>query len=281
VGADVRRLAPRRAPLLGGGKLNALRIAVLYWRVAALNELQYRANFFIQLIQAAIGFATGVAVILLVFSHTDELNGWDAYELLALFGVQMLLGGVVHAAVQPAMQKMMDDVREGTLDYILTKPLDAQLLVSVREARVWRLVDALGGVTIIAYALTKVDRPVGLEDVAGFLVMISLGTAMLYCFWLVLATMAFWVVRIWAVNDVFEGLFQTGRWPIGIYPGWLRYGLTFLVPIGFAVTVPAEAVTARLDWETAAAATAFALVAIVVSRVIFRLGLRSYSGASA
>ena len=261
--------------------MSALRIAVLYWRVAALNELQYRANFFIQLVQAAIGFATGVIVILLVFSHTDDLNGWDANELLALFGVQMLLGGVVHAVVQPAMQKMMDDVREGTLDYVLTKPLDAQLLVSVREARVWRLMDALGGLTIIVYALTQVERAVGLEDVAGFLVMISLGAAMLYCFWLVLATMAFWVVRIWAVNDVFEGLYQTGRWPIGIYPGWLRYGLTFLVPIGFAVTVPAQAVTARLNWQTAAAAAAFAVVAIIVSRAVFRRGLRSYSGASA
>jgi ABC-2 type transport system permease protein len=281
VGADVGRLAPGRAPLLGGGKLSSLRIALLYWRVAALNELQYRANFFIQLIQAAIGFGTGVTVILLVFSHTDELNGWDAYELLALFGVQMLLGGVVHAAVQPAMQKMMDDIREGKLDYVLTKPLDAQLLVSVREARIWRLVDALGGLTVIVYALTQVDRAVGLEDVAGFLVMISLGAAMLYCFWLVLATMAFWVVRIWAVNDLFEGLYQTGRWPIGIYPGWLRYGLTFLVPIGFAVTVPARAVTARLDWETAVGAAAFALVAIALSRAIFRRGLRSYSGASA
>jgi ABC-2 type transport system permease protein len=261
--------------------MNALRIALLYWRVAALNELQYRANFFIQLVQAAIGFGTGVAVILLVFSHTNELNGWDAYELLALFGVQMLLGGLVHTAVQPAMQKLMDDVREGTLDYVLTKPLDAQLLVSVREARVWRLVDALGGLTIIVYALTQVERAVGVEDVAGFLVMISLGAAMLYCFWLVLATMAFWVVRIWAVNDLFEGLYQTGRWPIGIYPGWLRYGLTFLVPIGFAVTVPAEAVTAQLDWDAAAGAAVFALVAIVLSRAIFRRGLRSYSGASA
>ena len=261
--------------------MNALRIALLYWRVAALNELQYRANFFIQLVQAAIGFGTGVAVILLVFSHTSELNGWDAYELLALFGVQMLLGGILHSAVQPAMQKLMDDVREGTLDYVLTKPEDAQLLVSVREARVWRLVDALGGATIVVFAVSQVERSVGPVDALSFLLLLALGAAMLYSFWLALATMAFWVVRIWAVTDMFEGLYQTGRWPIGIYPGWLRYGLTFIVPIGFAVTVPAEAVTARLDWSAAAGATAFAAVALVASRAVFRRGLRSYAGASA
>ena len=47
---------------------------------------------------------------------------------------------------------------------------------------------------------------------------------MLYCFWLVLATGSFWVVRMWFLPELFEGVFQTGRWPVGIYPQWLRFG---------------------------------------------------------
>ena len=39
---------------------------------------------------------------------------------------------------------------------------------------------------------------------------------------------------------------------MSIYPVWLRIGVTFLVPIAFAITVPAEAVTSRLGWETVA-----------------------------
>ena len=83
--------------------MRALRVALLYYRLATLNELQYRANFVIGLLQAVIALAAGLVVIALVFSHTDELNGWDAHELLALFGVQMLLGGIIHSAIQPAM----------------------------------------------------------------------------------------------------------------------------------------------------------------------------------
>lgn len=258
-----------------------MRVAWLYYRLAALNELQYRANFFFQLFQAVIAFGTGIAVIALVFSHTSELNGWDAHELLALFGIQMALAGLVHALVQPPMQKLMDDVREGTLDYVLTKPADAQLLVSVREARVWRLVDVLGGLAVVVYAVAHVERSLGIGDALAFALTFFLGATMLYSFWLVLATMAFWVVRIWAIGDLFEGLYQTGRWPIGVYPGWLRYGLTFLVPIGFAITVPAEAVTSRLEWESALGALAFAVVLAVAARRIFRFGLTRYSGASA
>ena len=89
-----------------------------------------------------------------------------------------------------------------------------------------------------------------MADAAAFGVALLIGVVLIYCFWLVIATVAFWVVNMWHAVELFDGVFQTGRWPIGIYPGWLRYSVTFLVPIAFAVTVPAEALTSRLDWET-------------------------------
>ena len=76
-------------------------------------------------------------------------------------------------------------------------------------------------------------------------------------------------------------MFQTGRWPVGIYPYWLRVGVTFLVPIAFAVTVPAEALTSRLDWQTLLLAFLFAVSLFAATRWFWRFGLRRYSGASA
>ena len=53
---------------------------------------------------------------------------------------------------------------------------------------------------------------------------------MIYSFWLILTTAAFWVVRIDEMANLFQGVFAAGRYPVGIYPGWLKNGLTFLVP---------------------------------------------------
>jgi ABC-2 type transport system permease protein len=61
----------------------------------------------------------------------------------------------------------------------------------------------------------------------------------------------------------------------------MRASLTFLVPIAFAVTVPAEALTGRLTPELMVEAFVFAAVLLVVTRVFFRIGLRRYAGASA
>jgi ABC-2 type transport system permease protein len=261
--------------------MRALRVAWLYFRVGAMNELQYRVNFLVAAFQSMLALGTGVVVLALVFSHTQELRGWSHAELLAVLGIQILMGGVIHTVVQPNMLRLMEEVRDGKLDYALTKPEDAQVLVSVRDVRIWQSVDVVSGTVVIAVALVQLGRAVGVRDVLAFLAALVLGALMVYCFWLILSTGAFWVVAMWTVAELFEGIYQSGRWPITVYPGWLRYSLTYLVPIGFAVTVPAEAVTSRLAWTTLLGAAAFAVVLFAFTRWFWRFGLRRYSGASA
>lgn len=82
------------------------------------------------------------------------------------------------------------------------------------------------------------------------------------------------------VEELFGGLLRAGQYPVGIYPGWMRLGLTFLVPLAFAVTVPAVALTDRLDRGTVVMAFGLAAALATGSRAYFRRGLRRYSSAS-
>src|SRR5215471_20722820 len=240
--------------------MNALRVSWLYLKLGVLNELQYRVNFFVSLLQMAIALVTGLVVLSLVYSHTAELNGWTQPELLCVFGIQILMGGLIRTSIQPNMTRLIEDVHDGKLDYALTKPADAQMLVSVREVRIWQIVDFFSGLIVLAVGLSRISTSVDVPDAAAFAVALLLGAVLIYCFWLVIATVSFWVVNMWTAVELFDGVFQTGRWPIGIYPYWLRVSVTFLVPIAFAVTVPAEALTSRLSWQTLVLALVFAIV---------------------
>lgn len=261
--------------------MRAVRLFLQFARVGALFELQYRANFVVQLAQSLIQLVTGLAVLALVFSQVATLNGWSQPELLAVMGVYTLVGGLVAAFIQPNMERLITDVRQGTLDFVLTKPADGQLLVSVREFRVWKLVDVVLGLGILAVAIPGLATAPDAVDVGAFLLALALGTAMVYAFWLALTTAAFWIVRMDEIVELFSGIYQSGRWPVSIYPDWLRLGLTFLVPIAFAVTVPAEALTGRLTPDVLAGAAAVAALLLAFTRWLWRLGLRHYSGASA
>jgi ABC-2 type transport system permease protein len=92
---------------------------------------------------------------------------------------------------------------------------------------------------------------------------------------------AFWIVRMDEVHDLFMGLYRAGQYPVTVYPIGLKLVLTYLVPIGFAVTVPAESLTGRLTWERLVATALFLVVVMAITRLIWRAGTRHYSGASA
>ncbi|CAN5242962.1 ABC-2 family transporter protein [soil metagenome] len=257
------------------------RLAWTFLRIGAMHELQYRVNFVLSLVQSVVALGTALAVLALVFSHTTSLGGWSPAELLTIMGVHILIGGVIRSVIQPNMQRLMEDVQEGTLDYALTKPADAQLLVSIREFRIWQSVDIAVGAVLIGVSLRLQEYSAGWAGALGFVVALLLGAVMIYCFWLVLTIGAFWIVRVDFIIELFEGMYQAGRWPITIYPGWLRATFTFLVPLAFAITIPASAVTGRLTPWTLAGAAAFTVLLLAVTRALWRLGLRHYSGASA
>lgn len=81
--------------------------------------------------------------------------------------------------------------------------------------------------------------------------------------------------------SVHQSMYSARRWPVGIYPAWLRFILTFLVPIAFAVTVPAEGLVGRLTGPTLLTAILVALLILLISRLFWRFAIRYYSGASA
>lgn len=261
--------------------MQPLRVAWTFFKIGLLNEFAYRANLYLQLVQSAAAVAGAVGGLLVVFSHTDTLGGWSPDEVLAVLGVYLLMAAAMGGVVEPSMEKLMQDVRQGTLDYTLTKPGEAQFLISVSEIRVWRLVDVALGLAVLAVALVRRGGAVGPVDCVLFLLMLLAGGAIVYSFFLTLAAMSFWFVRVDNILAIFGDVYQTARWPIGIYPQWLRFILTFVVPVAIAVTVPAEAAVGRLTGGRAALALGVAAAALAASRLIWRRGLKRYSGASA
>ncbi len=258
-----------------------IRLAWMFLRVGVMNDMQYRVNFFIQLLQSLIALGTGLVALALVFAHTTTLAGWTRPALLAVMGVHIMMGGLINATIQPNMQRLMDDVQQGTLDYALTKPADAQLLVSVREVRIWQSTDVLVGAVVLGVAIAQLRAGIGIVPALAFAAALIMGALMIYSFWLIMTTGAFWIVRMDNVIELFQGVYQAGRWPVTIYPGWLQVSLTFLVPLAFAVTVPAESLTNHLNAPTLALAASLTVALLAFARWFWRLGLRHYSGASA
>jgi ABC-2 type transport system permease protein len=246
-----------------------------------LRELAYRGNFYTQIFQSLLSLGFGLLGLAVIFDHTSTLNGWHPAQILVLLGVYQLVGGVINLVIQPCMQQLMREVHQGTLDFTLLKPEDAQFLVSIRQVQIWKLCDIVLGLAVVGIALTHPGATVGAGQVITFLVALAAGGCIVYSFWLVLATCCFWLVRVENILVIFQDLYQAGRWPVSIYPSWLRWTLTFLAPVTVATTIPAQALIGQLAWSTLLGVVLFALLALVLSRRFWLFGLRHYTGASA
>jgi ABC-2 type transport system permease protein len=259
----------------------ALVLAWSYLRLAMMNELQYRVNFFIQLFESALALLTALVVLALVYSHTNNLAGWQRGELHALLGVFTMLMALLQTSIQPNVVRLLSDIQQGTFDFVLVKPIDAQWQVSIREVRVWQLVDFAAGAAIMGHALWQMHAQLSLMQVVLFALTLSCGALLIYCVMLLLASLAFWAVRIDTVFEIIESITGAGRMPTDIYPRWMRIILTFVVPLAFAVTVPAQVITNRATLTDVLTQLGVTALFMLFTRLVWQKAVAHYNGASA
>src|SRR5438034_8295740 len=97
------------------------------------------------------------------------------------------------------------------------------------------------GALVVFAGLGRVST-LGPAEAATFVIALVCGFTLIYALLLALSTFAFWFVRIDNLMAIYWSFLDAGRFPVDIYPGWLRVTLSSAVPIGVAVTVPAQAI---------------------------------------
>lgn len=258
-----------------------LRVLYTFLIVSIRNELTYRANFFMHVFDSLFTLGTSLAWLSVIFTQTDSLLGWKPRELVAVVATYTFIRGILNLTIKPSFQKFIEDIRQGTLDFTLIKPMDSQWVVSIQQIRIWSLTEVLLGFVTLVIAIIGMAETISWVQLLLFIVVMILGLGIIYSFLLMLATCAFWFVQVENVLEIFENMYQAGRWPLGIYPKYLRWALTFLVPIAFAVTVPAEVLTHRLGYQGFFLTAGLSIAMLILSRWFWKVGLRHYSGASA
>ncbi len=258
-----------------------LRIIRTFMGAELKNEMAYRLNLLLGIFEMLLVMGTSLGAVLVLFTHTTSLNGWTLPQMIALTGVYYVLQGGVNLVFSPSFEKLMEHVRLGTLDFTLLKPANAQILLSTRHFAMIRVADVLMGLAIVAVGLFMIAETVTPWALISFAITLTCGVMLVYALLLTLVTLSFWFVRIDNIMAIFWAFTDAGRFPIDLYPGWLRFTLATVVPIGIAVTVPAQAIAGRMPLETFFGMLVGTVIAVAAASWFWRLGLRNYTGASA
>jgi ABC-2 type transport system permease protein len=128
-------------------------------------------------------------------------------------------------------------------------------------------------------SVIRLRQALTLAHLATFLIALGTGVAILYALLLALAGLVFWSPGF-LFTWVFDAVFQVARYPVGLYPGWLRLMLTWMVSVGIMTTVPAQALTGELPTGMLIGSGVVATALLIGASVLFRSGLRRYASAS-
>lgn len=261
--------------------MHLLRLLAVFYRTSVQTDMEYRADFFTRIAASLLGLLTTLGSLSIAFQYTTNLKGWSFSQTLVLLSVYYLMDGLIEMFIAPNMREIMNQVREGTLDFVLMKPVSSQFMATFRTLNVWRASSLLVGLGLMIYSVQRLALSVGLTQALTFAGTLAAGSAVVYAFWLALVTLTFWFTRLENIEQIVWQAFEAGRYPVEIYPVWLQSLLTYVIPITFIITVPAKALAGRLEPGFVVVALVVATLSVIASSAFWRFGLKSYTGASA
>ncbi len=259
-----------------------LRLIFTFLRASIQQDMAYRSNFLINLMYSMLNLLTGVLWIVVLFGQVRTVHGWNFASVLALLGVYQILGGLRGLVFGPSLETLAGlggDLWTGNFDFTVLRPVNLQFLASVRNWRIFSLVDLLLGMSVLGVAALLLHQSLTALRIASFIIALCVGIVILYAILLAFTALVFWsqgVLFTW----VFNGLFQLARYPVGLYPGWLQLVLSWIVPVGVMTTIPAQALSSELPPHMLISSVLLSIALVVGASFLFQSGLRRYTSAS-
>jgi ABC-2 type transport system permease protein len=249
-------------------------------RINIQQELAYRAETVINALVSLMWLGWELLSLGIIFSNTDTLAGWGLGDLIALLGVFRLVHLLMAALIWPNTERFNAGVRDGSLDYTLLQPVPSLFLISFTRIVLWRVWDLGLAAALVVTGLSLRGGATAPGHVVGFVLLAASGAAIIYSLWIVMLAITFWAVKFDNNVTILQALLDAGRYPVMVYPPWLRLIITFVVPVAVATTVPLQALRGDLAWWQVLGFLGVGLASVLAASRIWRAGIKKYSGAS-
>jgi ABC-2 type transport system permease protein len=260
--------------------METLRLIRTFIKVNLQMSLAYRSEAVIEFLLDLMWLGWELLSLQIIFGNTQSLGGWNKGELIVLMGVLTMVNTFMSALIWPNTDFFNTAMHDGSLDYMLLQPVNSQFLVTFSRISIWRIVDLIVAIILIVTGVRMAGDVVAPINIATFLLLMASGMLVLYSLWIVLIAFTFWFTKFDNNVTILQALTDTGRYPITVYPWWLRIVVTFIVPIGLATTIPVQALRGDLEPQQVILYLAIGIFTLLISSLVWRVGIKRYSSAS-
>jgi len=220
--------------------------------------------------------------IRVIFKFINNISGWNFYEALIIVGSYMLVEGLMWATCA-FLTGISKNIQRGTMDFILSKPIDPQFMVTIWRADPDDWGRVLTALLVFGYAIKHLDMPAGIliAHFPLYLLMMLSSYIILYSLVLFIKSLSFWFIEANSLSDfIFNTIFYS-QYPTDIFfHKAVRIFFSTVIPLAFMATVPAKILLHGFDLKLVGSSIILAAVFFIFSRKFWKYSLKYYSSAS-
>ena len=244
------------------------------------SELEYKSNIIIDLITANLSLIGSIFLLSIFFQNTDDLGGWKFEQALIIQGIYTILNGITNTWFNPNLTEIVKHIREGTLDFVLLKPIDSQFYISLKKINPSGILEIILGIFLLIYCIIINEISITTSFLISCSITIVSSICILYSLWFFISTTTIWFVKTWNATEVLRSFLYIGRFPLNSLSLSLRIFFSIFIPIAFITTIPSEVFLSLAQiWEILLEIV-IALIFLFSSRSFWLFALKYYSSAS-
>lgn len=246
---------------------------------AISSYLSNRIDTFSYFLGKIIRFSFFLVFIFSIFKYTDSIAGYYKYEVV-LFFLTFNLIDIFSQAFFRGIYLFRDDVRQGSFDFILTKPINSLFYSMSRFTDVIDMMFLAPILALIVYTVNRLNLGFDFYNIFAYLVLIMSGVIIVLSVHIISASITIWTTESENVIWFYRELMTIGRFPPEIYSSFIQIVFTFIMPVVVIVAFPAKALLGILAWQWLVFAIVYSFFFFSFSLLLWKLSIKKYSSAS-
>lgn len=252
----------------------------LYFHFLSQNAktmLEYRTDFIIGVASTLMTQFYGIFFVWVIFENIKQIHGWTFYEITFVYGLLTIAKGIDMFFFDNLFSLGYEYIREGSFDIFMIRPISPlfQLVASYMQQ------DGIGlvilGIIVVTKSLLELKITLSPLNILFLIIFVICGSAILSAINLIFATTGFKTVNSHIIMSSINSFQEFALYPIAIYPKFIGFILTWIIPFAFASFYPADYFLNKGYGYLSVLTPVIAIVLWIIALKVWNFGLKNYS----
>lgn len=255
-----------------------IKLYSVYLQRAIKSRLEYKKDAVVGMFSFLITNTLQFLSLMFIVRSIPNLNGWTMYELGFLYGFSMMPRAIDHLLTDSLWYVGHWYVKNGVMDRFLIRPVNSLFQVIAEIFQPEALGEVIMGLALLIVCGTKIHLQWTFGNVIVILVATVFGAVVFTALKLITCSIAFWTKRSGHLMSMVYNFADFAKYPIQIYHPVIKFIMTFIIPFGLVISMPAGAFIKALynPWFVSMEIIAAAAVTFSIGVFVWNQGLKNY-----